>query len=108
MGVSRAQKLKMKHQKISYFRHYVHVRKSSEDMNKSHVAYFFLLKMKINALDISNAFTKMKKEMLFVSALMWKNLGSTIDGISKFGPKFLSFIIGVFDSICSYTVFVPL
>ena len=36
------------------------------------MAYFFLLKTKINALDISNAFTKMKKEMLFVSALMWK------------------------------------
>ena len=57
------------------------------------MAYFFLLKKKINALDISNAFTKMKKEMLFVSALMWKNLSSTKDGISKFCPKSMKYFL---------------
>ena len=55
------------------------------------MAHFFLLKRKINALDISLAFTKMKKEMLFVSALMWKNLSSTMDGISKFCPKIVKY-----------------
>ena len=38
--VSRAQKLKMKHQKLSYFRHYVHGRKLPDDMNKSNVSIF--------------------------------------------------------------------
>ena len=55
--------------------------------------FFFLLKKKINALDISNAFTKMKKEMLFVSALMWKNLSSTMEGISKFCPKIMKYFL---------------
>ena len=35
MGISRARKLKMKHQQISYFHHYIHGRKFLDDMNKS-------------------------------------------------------------------------
>ena len=35
MGVSSAQKLKMKHEKIAYFRHYVNRTKIPDDMNKS-------------------------------------------------------------------------
>ena len=36
-GVSRAQKLKMKHKKITYFRHYVPWTKIPDDMNMVHI-----------------------------------------------------------------------
>ena len=47
MGVSRARNLQLKHQKIFYFRHFVHGRKLPDDMNKSLMLNFktnFLVK----------------------------------------------------------------
>ena len=41
MDISRTGKLKMKLQKISYFRQFVHGRKSQDDMNKFYVPYYF-------------------------------------------------------------------
>ena len=39
-------------QKISYFRHYVHVRKSPDDMKKSHVTCFILFKLYLTLISL--------------------------------------------------------
>ena len=46
MGCSRAQKLKIKHIKIRYFRHYVPWTKIPDNMNKSSVKHSYLVLLK--------------------------------------------------------------